>query len=153
MFRSCLSALKMEFKLTIRLVMVNFLSLSMNFQANPKILMFQAGCGAEIFLNNVRVFGNCSCGIDVQLEMEDLIATEGACGMDDCQPYWISYQVLSVIAAAILGSTLIGKIIISLRSVLPQDKSSAIAMEIMFVSLFVFIPGKFGYRFIAGLKV
>jgi Organic Anion Transporter Polypeptide (OATP) family len=84
--------------------------------------------------------------------MEDLIATEGACGMEDCQPYWISYQVLSVLAAAMLSSTLIGKLIISLRSVLPQDKCSAIAMELFFVSLFVFVPGKFGYRFIAGLK-
>jgi hypothetical protein len=85
--------------------------------------------------------------------MEDLIATEGACGMDDCQPYWISYQVLSVIAASILGSTLIGKLIITLRTVLPQDKCSAIAFEIFFISLFVFVPGKFGYRFIAGLKI
>jgi hypothetical protein len=109
-----------------------------------------AGCGAEIFLNDIRVFGNCSCGVDTQLPMEDLIATEGACGMDDCQPYWISYQVLSVIAAAVLGSTLIGKLIITLRAVLPQDKSSAIAMELFLVSLFVFVPGKFGYRFIAG---
>jgi Organic Anion Transporter Polypeptide (OATP) family len=80
-----------------------------------------------------------------------LIATEGACGMEDCQPFWISYQVLSVIAAAVLGSTLIGKLIITLRAVLPQDKCTAIAMELLFVGISVYIPGKFGYRFIAGL--
>lgn len=97
------------------------------------------------------MFGNCSCGVDTQLPMEDLLATEGACGMDDCQPFWISYQVLSVVAAAILGSTLIGKLIITLRSVLPQDKCTAIAIELMLVSIFVYVPGKFGYRFIAGL--
>lgn len=70
--------------------------------------------------------------------------------MEDCQPFWISYQVLSVIAAAVLGSTLIGKLIITLRAVLPQDKCSAIAMELFFVGISVYIPGKFGYRFIAG---
>lgn len=79
-----------------------------------------------------------------------MIATEGACGMDDCQPFWISHQVLSIIAASLLGSTLIGKLIISLRAVLPQDKSAALAIELLFIGLIVYIPGKMGYRFIAG---
>lgn len=82
--------------------------------------------------------------------MEDVIATEGACGMEDCQPYWIAYQALSVVAAALLGSTLIGKLIITLRSVLPQDKSSALGIELFIIALIVYIPGKLGYRFIAG---
>lgn len=108
-----------------------------------------AGCGAEIYINSVRMFGNCSCGVDTELPMEDLMATIGACGMDDCQPFWISYQVLSVAAAALLGSTLIGKLIITLRAVLPQDKSTAIGFELFFIGLIVYVPGKFGYRFIA----
>lgn len=112
-----------------------------------------AGCGAEIFINSLRVFGNCSCGVDTQIPLEDMMATEGACGMADCQPFWISYQVLSVIASALLGSTLIGKLIITLRSVLAQDKSTAIALELLFISLVVYIPGKFGYRFIASIKL
>lgn len=70
--------------------------------------------------------------------------------MDDCQPFWISHQVLSIIASALLGSTLIGKLIISLRAVLPQDKSAALAIELLFIGLIVYIPGKMGYRFIAG---
>lgn len=108
-----------------------------------------AGCGAEIYINNVRMFGNCSCGVDTQLPMMDLIATEGACGMDDCQPYWIVYQALSVFASALLGSTLIGKLIITIRAVMPQDKASALAIELSLVSLIVYIPGKFAYRAIA----
>lgn len=108
-----------------------------------------AGCGAEIYINNVRMFGNCSCGIDTQIPMIDLIATDGACGMDDCQPYWIVYQALSVFASALLGSTLIGKLIISIRSVLPQDKASAIALELSLIGLIVYIPGKIAYREIA----
>lgn len=80
---------------------------------------------------------------------ENMIATEGACGMDDCQPFWISYQVMSVIASALLGSTLIGKLIITLRAVLPQDKCTAIAFELLFIGIIVYIPGKLAYRYIA----
>lgn len=60
--------------------------------------MSAAGCGAEIVINSIRFFGNCSCGIDTELQMEDLMTTEGACGMDDCQPFWIAYQIMSVVA-------------------------------------------------------
>lgn len=70
--------------------------------------------------------------------------------MEDCQKFWIAYQALSVVAAALLGSTLIGKLIITLRSVLPQDKSSALGIELAIIALIVYIPGKLGYRFIAG---
>lgn len=110
---------------------------------------FTAGCTEELVINNILVYGNCSCGADTELQLEGLLATEGACGMDSCQPFWIAHQVLSVIASALLGSTLIGKLIITLRSVLPQDKSTALGFELFFVGLIVYIPGKIGYRFIA----
>jgi hypothetical protein len=103
----------------------------------------------EIVFNNVRMFGNCSCGVDTQLPMEDMMVSVGACGMEDCQPFWIMYHTLSVIAAAFLGSTLIGKLIITIRSVLPQDKAAAIAIELSLVSVIVYFPGKIGYRIIA----
>lgn len=108
-----------------------------------------AGCSMEILINNVRVYGNCSCGADTEIIKTGLIATEGACGMENCQSSWISHQVLSVIASALLGSTLIGKLIITLRSVLPQDKCTALSLELFFLGLIVYIPGKIGYRFIA----
>ncbi|CRK86316.1 CLUMA_CG000032, isoform A [Clunio marinus] len=108
-----------------------------------------AGCGAEIFINNVRMFGNCSCGVDVQMPMTNLMATEGACGMEECQPFWISYQVFSVIIAGLIASTLIGKLIITLRAVLPQDKATAIGVELFALGLIIFIPGKIAYRLIA----
>lgn len=73
--------------------------------------------------------------------------------MDECQPYWISHQVLSVIASALLGSTLIGKLIITLRAVLPQDKCTALGFELFFIGLIVYIPGKVGYRFIASKQI
>lgn len=108
-----------------------------------------AGCGAEIFINDIRVFGNCSCGVDIELPVEDHIATVGACGMSECQKFWILFQTMTVLAAALIASTLIGKLIISLRAVLPQDKSFVIAFELSIIGLIVFIPGKMAYRFIA----
>jgi type III secretory pathway component EscS len=108
-----------------------------------------AGCGAEIFINNIRVFGNCSCGVDIELPVEDSIATEGACGMSDCQPYWIAFQALIVISSALIASTLVGKLIISIRAVLPQDKSLAISIELLLVGIVAFIPGKMLYDYIA----
>lgn len=139
----------MEFKLISRPAMVRHCVYLKNY-----ILLFLelAGCTVEIVINNVRVFGNCTCGVDTQLPMTELIATEGACGMDDCKMFWISHQVLSVIATALLGSTLIGKIIISLRAVLPQDKSTALGLELLLVYLIVYLPGKIGYRMIASMK-
>jgi hypothetical protein len=108
-----------------------------------------AGCGAEIFINEIRVFGNCSCGADVEIPMEDVIATVGACGMSECQKFWIAFQTMTVFAAALLASTLVGKLIISIRAVLPQDKSLVIALELTFIGLIVYIPGKMAYRFVA----
>ncbi|KAL7041620.1 hypothetical protein ACKWTF_000836 [Chironomus riparius] len=108
-----------------------------------------AGCGAEIMLNNVRVFGNCSCGVDIMLPMADTIATEGACNMSDCQPYWIAFHGLIILASSLIASTLIGKIIISLRAVLPQDKSLVIGLELSLLGIIVYVPGKMGYRLIA----
>lgn len=77
-------------------------------------------------------------------------ATEGACGFADCQQLWILFQVLTVFGAAMLGSGLIGNLIITIRCVLPQDKSLALSMELFICGLIVYIPGKIGYQIIAG---
>lgn len=77
-------------------------------------------------------------------------ATEGACGFTDCQQLWIIFQALTVFGAALLGSGLIGNLIITIRCVLPQDKSLALSMELFLSGLIVYIPGKIGYKIIAG---
>lgn len=77
-------------------------------------------------------------------------ATEGACGFDDCQKIWIIFQALTVFGAALLGSGLIGNLIITIRCVLPQDKSLALSMELFLSGLIVYVPGKIGYQIIAG---
>jgi hypothetical protein len=95
------------------------------------------------------MFGNCSCGIDTEIPLEDTMATEGGCGMSNCRPYYIAFHGLVIMAAALIASTLVGKLIIGIRAVLPQDKSLAIGAELMFVGIFVFIPGKIGYAYLA----
>ena len=107
------------------------------------------GCGAEILINEVRMFGNCSCGVDINEPQADSIATDGACGMSDCKPYYIAFQGLVIVAAALIASTLVGKLIIAIRAVLPQDKALAISIELFFVGIIVYIPGKLGYAFLA----
>lgn len=72
-------------------------------------------------------------------------ATEGACTAKTCADMLIIFQILSVMAACIYGMTTIGKIIISLRSVLPQDKGLALAMEVMFLGFFAYIPVHLAY--------
>lgn len=96
------------------------------------------------------IYRNCSCGVDVDIVLENGgDATEGACGIDDCQPYWIVFQVLTVIVAMLLASGLTGKVIISLRSVLTQDKAMALAVELTLVGLVVYLPGTAIYQVVA----
>lgn len=82
--------------------------------------------------------------------MNDVIATEGACGHTNCQTYWIMFQVLTVLGASLLASGIVGNLIISIRSVLPQDKSLALAVELWLIGLIAYIPGKVAFKLIAG---
>lgn len=112
-----------------------------------------AGCISDQIVNGQRIFGNCSCGIDPGLTLVNdglSIATEGACGYEDCQKMWIIFQILVAFGAVCIGSRLVGKILISIRSVLSQDTSIALALELTFVGLVAYIPGKIAYEYIAG---
>ncbi|XP_053696574.1 solute carrier organic anion transporter family member 4C1 [Sabethes cyaneus] len=109
-----------------------------------------AGCQNRSEINNIVVYTDCSCGIDTELVLaEGGLATEGACGMADCQKYWIIFQVLTVVVAILLGSTIIGKLIISIRAVLAQDKALALSVELTLVGLIVYLPGTAAYQAIA----
>lgn len=111
-----------------------------------------AGCSSERIVNDQRVFANCSCGIDTEISLngDGVFATEGACGYFDCQKFWIIFQVLTVFGAICIGSRLVGKILISIRSVLSQDKALALATELTLVGIVAYIPGKIAYEAIAG---
>lgn len=112
-----------------------------------------AGCKSESGqLNGQRIYSDCSCGIDTEriLSGENLSrATEGACGYDNCQKLWIIFHVLTGFAVVCYGSRLVGKIILSLRSVLPQDKAIALGVQLTLVGLLAYLPGKIAYDYIA----
>lgn len=92
--------------------------------------------------------------MDMQVSIQGLtnidgIATEGACNNSGCQKFWITFQALNAIGAALLASGLIGNLLITIRSVLPQDKSLALSFEVCAVGLFAYIPGKVSYDAVA----
>lgn len=167
MWRLCLFVLKIVCRLITRLAMVGNLRIKFitSFQRlfcnswmwgrNPyqqRSILRELQLWGRYSNSRRRHDGNRRCMwfvVYFGLSRNTLICVHFYLGMEDCQPFWISYQVLSVIASAMLGSTLIGKLIITLRAVLPQDKSLAIALELFFISLIVFVPGKMLYRYIA----
>lgn len=98
------------------------------------------------------MYGDCSCGIDTEFPLHDgdvTRATEGACGYSNCQKLWIIFHVLTGFAAVCYGSRLVGKLLLSIRSVLAQDKAVALAVQLTLVGLLAYIPGKIAYDFIA----
>lgn len=111
-----------------------------------------AGCTSDRIMNGKRVFGDCSCGVDTDrmLTTYAVDATEGACGYDNCQKMWIIFHILCGFTTVCYGSRLVGKILISLRSVLRQDTAIALALQLNFVGLLAYIPGKIAYQNIAG---
>ena len=66
---------------------------------------------------------------------------------------WIIFQVLCGFGAVCIGSRFVGKIIITMRSVLRQDTAIALALELTFVGLLAYIPGKLAYEYVAGMCV
>lgn len=108
-----------------------------------------AGCTSDRIINGIRVFDNCTCGINSEIPIVSGIATEGACGYKNCQNFWIIFQVLYTFGAICMGSRLIGKILITIRSVLKQDIAIALGLELALGGLIIYLPGKFSYEFIA----
>nr|CAD7604281.1 unnamed protein product [Timema genevievae] len=96
----------------------------------------------------ISIYMNCSCVSDINILTST--AKGGACSNSACTAYWSIVQAFGVISAALLGSCIVGNVILSFRCVLPQDKSTVIGMELTFVGLIAYIPGKIIYHFVAG---
>lgn len=112
-----------------------------------------AGCVFELLTNGERKFGGCTCGIDPDMSLINnavSVVTEGACGYENCQKMWVIFQVLVAFGTVCIGSRMVGKILISIRSVLHQDTSIALALELTFIGLIAYIPGFWAYKYIAG---
>lgn len=112
-----------------------------------------AGCKTEQGqLNGQRIYSDCSCGVDTEivLSSENLArATDGACAYTNCQNIWIIFHALTGFAAVCYGSRVVGKIILSIRSALTQDKSMALGVQLALIALLAYLPGKIAYDYIA----
>ncbi|KAI8042565.1 solute carrier organic anion transporter family member 2B1 [Drosophila gunungcola] len=105
-----------------------------------------AGCTRQTSINSFQLFEGCSCSGDQSLNATgQMRATAGACSADSCQSAIIIFQIMSISAAFLLGVGTIGKTLITLRAVLPQDKSLALAFEVMIVGLFAYVPVHLSY--------
>ncbi|XP_055386484.1 solute carrier organic anion transporter family member 74D [Condylostylus longicornis] len=108
-----------------------------------------AGCNASYTINNVVMYKNCLCGSNHESPFPNGVVTSGACNFQDCRNIWLIYQALALVAAILLASCEVNRMLITFRSVLPQDKALALSMEITIAGLFVNIPGKLAYDYIA----
>ncbi|XP_013112678.2 solute carrier organic anion transporter family member 1A5 [Stomoxys calcitrans] len=107
-----------------------------------------AGCTRISSINNIEIYEGCSCGGTNNYEMDltnSKRATLGACSSENCFKMLLAFQLLSLSTGVVYGMTTIGKIIISLRSVLPQDKGLALAMEVMCLGFFAYVPVHLAY--------
>nr|CAD7570050.1 unnamed protein product [Timema californicum] len=115
---------------------------------NPEFPAIVRGRGERTRVSYQEIYMNCSCVSDINILTST--AKGGACSNSACTAYWSIVQAFGVISAALLGSCIVGNIILSFRCVLPQDKSTVIGLELAFVGLIAYIPGKIIYHFVAG---
>lgn len=108
-----------------------------------------AGCERQSFINEIALYEGCTCGTETETNWSQMRATAGACDRNNCNRMWILFQVSSITMSSLLATTIVGKLLISLRSVLPQDKALALALKVLFVGVFAYVPGKLGYDFIS----
>ncbi|KAI4477176.1 hypothetical protein M0804_012997 [Polistes exclamans] len=107
-----------------------------------------AGCTSVEYIDNIKIYGDCSCIKEIA---ENLDAKEGPCGSSSCQIGWLVFEFGTLLAYAFIASTFVGDLLINLRSVYRQDKASSIGFWMMWVALFVNVPGKILYQTIANI--
>lgn len=105
----------------------------------------QAGCKTLVNFNGLSYYSNCQCGGMNTNSYVDVKATIGGCNSQNCLKSWVAFQVLNVLASSLLGACFVGKVVITLRTAIPQDKVLALAMSITFFSIFANLPVKLAY--------
>lgn len=108
-----------------------------------------AGCKRVKYLDDVKLFANCSCVQDALHNDKLHEAKGGPCSNPDCNFSWILNQCFTVLTAAMVGTRLVGNFILTFRSVQPKDKSLAVGLELTLVGLIAYIPGNLLYRLMA----
>ncbi|KAG8236544.1 hypothetical protein J437_LFUL011321 [Ladona fulva] len=106
-----------------------------------------AGCKTSSRIRDLQVFGNCSCVSD--LEKNQVVL--GACvngNSIQCRFGWIFFQGSLALLQILVASGMIGKLLLCLRCVIPQDKPMVFGLEMSVVSLFAYVPFKLLYNYL-----
>ncbi|XP_014230637.1 solute carrier organic anion transporter family member 2A1-like [Trichogramma pretiosum] len=113
-----------------------------------------AGCSSMRNDLNTRVYSNCSCAYEMTTIVQDqetiidlstFEVSEGACQLGSCQVGWILYEIFMALVYTAAGSTIIGDLLINLRTVNAQDKALTIGYAMALISFFAFVPIKILY--------
>ncbi|CAB0041428.1 unnamed protein product, partial [Trichogramma brassicae] len=113
-----------------------------------------AGCSSMRNDLNTRVYSNCSCAYEMTtivqdqetiIDLSSFEVSEGACQLGSCQVGWILYEVFMALVYTAAGSTIIGDLLINLRTVNAQDKALTIGYTMALISFFAFVPIKILY--------
>lgn len=101
----------------------------------------QAGCKSTNSLNGTTLFGDCSCILGKG------VAKEGMCSTN-CEENFITFLVFICFLKFISATGKAGSTIIQYRSVDPEDKALAIALNEIMLSCLAFIPAPIVYGLI-----
>ncbi|XP_012215064.2 solute carrier organic anion transporter family member 1A5 [Linepithema humile] len=107
-----------------------------------------AGCTKIIYVDNVKIYSDCSCVQDMTGWGNDQ-AKDGPCDSTKCQVGWMLFEFGSLLAYALMATIFIGDLLINIRSVYKQDKAISIGFWMMWLSIFVYVPGKILYELVA----
>ncbi|XP_066600870.1 solute carrier organic anion transporter family member 2B1 [Prorops nasuta] len=107
-----------------------------------------AGCTVLEYTGNVKRYSGCYC-VQELTGARNFIANDGPCANNNCQPAWLTFQFMSILAYALMASTFVGDFLIILRSVYRQDKALSIGFWMTWLALCVHIAGKILYDVIA----
>ncbi|XP_018058851.1 PREDICTED: solute carrier organic anion transporter family member 1A5-like [Atta colombica] len=107
-----------------------------------------AGCSTIIYVDDVKIYSGCNC-VEEMTGWGNDQAKDGPCDSSKCQVGWMVFEFGSLLAYTLIASTFVGDILVNIRSVYKQDKAISIGFWMMWVAVFVYIPGKILYEFVS----
>ncbi|XP_067011132.2 solute carrier organic anion transporter family member 74D [Anabrus simplex] len=100
-----------------------------------------AGCTTVHTVDDIKLYENCSC------ISYGHMAKTGPCNSKDCTGKWVMFQSLQVLMVGLLGTGIVGNLLICLRCVIPEDKPALLGLELLLVGKMQ-VPGKIIYKWL-----
>ncbi|GLG94712.1 Uncharacterized protein GBIM_01863, partial [Gryllus bimaculatus] len=100
-----------------------------------------AGCTNVEYIDDIKLYNDCKC---LKYERK---AKSGACSYSNCTSKWVVFQSLGVFISGLVGTCVVGSVLLCFRSVAVQDKMHAIAFVIAHIGA-THLPGKFLFKFV-----